>query len=354
MENNPIKYKIYSLASSEFPDKIRYIGMTKHLLEKRLKQHIYDSKFICNHRQKWMNSVLEKKYTIIINLLEDNLTFLEAVKKEIELIKLYKQNDNKLTNSTDGGEGLHNPTPEVLNKMSEKSKGNKNRLGAILSEETKNKIRQSHLGKKLSPEHIKKIKFTSTNRLHTPETKEKMSLIHKKRHLNNTYKFPEKATELAKIVNQKAVLQYDLDGKFIDEFESARLAAKKFNLHHGSISNACNKNRKCKNNIWVYKCKFDVIPLKLPISVMEKYEPKPRGTYWLSNNQSEESKNKIRESQRKNMKKVVQLDFKGCILNEFESLHEAYRVTKVSRPSISLCCKCKIQTAGGFKWSYAL
>lgn len=37
------------------------------------------------------------------------------------------------------------------------TKGLKTRLGAVLSEETKEKIRQKHLGKKLSPEHREKV-----------------------------------------------------------------------------------------------------------------------------------------------------------------------------------------------------
>lgn len=37
------------------------------------------------------------------------------------------------------------------------TKGLKTRLGAVLSEETKQKIREKHLGKKLSPEHRQKV-----------------------------------------------------------------------------------------------------------------------------------------------------------------------------------------------------
>lgn len=51
-------------------------------------------------------------------------------------------------------------------------------------------------------------------------------------------------------------------------------------------------------------------------------------------------------------KTVVQIDFNGFFVREFISIHEAYNVTKISRGSISKCCKGKCKQAGGYIWKY--
>jgi len=39
-------------------------------------------------------------------------------------------------------------------------------------------------------------------------------------------------------------------------------------------------------------------------------------------------------------------------LNEFFSIQEASRCTKINRGNISSCCSGKLNSAGGFKWNY--
>lgn len=51
-------------------------------------------------------------------------------------------------------------------------------------------------------------------------------------------------------------------------------------------------------------------------------------------------------------KTVVQIDFNGFFVREFISIHEAYNVTKISRDSISKCCKGKYKQAGGYIWKF--
>lgn len=76
----------------------------------------------------------------------ENLTEEEAFKKEIETIKYYKENtDYRLTNQTDGGEGVSGwiPTDEFRNKISEKVKGSNNpNYQNYWSEEQKENLRQ--------------------------------------------------------------------------------------------------------------------------------------------------------------------------------------------------------------------
>jgi hypothetical protein len=81
----------------------------------------------------------------------------------------------------------------------EKQKRNESRKGYLHSEETKLKISNSHKGKKTSKEHLEKL---------------------------------YKGQILA---NSKPINQYDLEGNFIKEWQSATIAAKEINLHPTSI-----------------------------------------------------------------------------------------------------------------------
>ena len=121
-------------------------------------------------------------------ILAQNLSKDEAIRKEIEIIALYRSNDAKFGyNITPGGEvcaGEDNPwfgkkhTAESKEKMSRAKKGvpkseewrrkisNSNK-GKIVSDQTKEKMRKSHAdvsgknnpmyGKRLSKEHIEKM-----------------------------------------------------------------------------------------------------------------------------------------------------------------------------------------------------
>jgi predicted GIY-YIG superfamily endonuclease len=102
MENdNPIqKFIIYSISSN---GKVFYIGRTCDL-KRRKKEHLltrtntYTSRKI--KKLKTLNEPIE------FNILHENITFDESIKLEIKEIKEHKDNGIKLTNLTDGGEGL--------------------------------------------------------------------------------------------------------------------------------------------------------------------------------------------------------------------------------------------------------
>ncbi|ANY28833.1 HNH endonuclease [Lactococcus phage 4R15L] len=48
--------------------------------------------------------------------------------------------------------------------------------------------------------------------------------------------------------------------------------------------------------------------------------------------------------------KVIQLDLNDNVLNEFESMNQAERETRVALSSISSCCNGRTKSGGGFKW----
>ena len=85
----------------------------------------------------WKNIV--NKYGILSEVIEDNLTWDEAVIREQYWIKFYGRKNNKtgvLCNMTDGGEGS---------------------FGRIIKDETKRKISNSNKGKKHTEEQKRKI-----------------------------------------------------------------------------------------------------------------------------------------------------------------------------------------------------
>ena len=75
------------------------------------------------------------------------------------------------------------------------------------------------------------------------------------------------------------------------------------------------------------------------------------GISWVGKNHSEESKIKCRMVS-PNRKSVGQYDLENNLIKEFHSIKEAEKELSISRNSISLVCKEKRKTAGGFIWKY--
>jgi NUMOD3 motif len=88
----------------------------------------------------------------------DGLTEEVAIVAEIYTIHLFGRKDNKsgiLRNLTDGGEGLS---------------------GRVVSDATKEKMRNAKLGTTQSPEHVNKLRLANLGRTQSAETKNKISI----------------------------------------------------------------------------------------------------------------------------------------------------------------------------------
>jgi hypothetical protein len=161
----------------------------------------------------WNNIVNKTKYKIEILFESDDYDFIKQ--KEIEFISLYGRINNNtgiLSNMTNGGDGT---------------------VGIIKSKEQIEKHRQSMIGKKQSESQIQKRNESRKGYIHSEETKIRMSNSHKgkktsKEHLEKLYKGQI-------LANSKPIDQYDLEGNFIREWQSATIAAKEINLHPTSI-----------------------------------------------------------------------------------------------------------------------
>lgn len=154
-----------------------------------------------NHR--WNCITNKTRYTVEIVL--DNLSKEEAIKKEIEFIGLYGRENNSgiLCNQTDGGEGVFgrqnieqwklnlskaalNMTDEHKRKISAATSGHIGYMkGKKLTEEQKNKISIKHKGIQKSDEHKKKLSEVNTGKKLSEETKKKISESLKNRILSD-------------------------------------------------------------------------------------------------------------------------------------------------------------------------
>lgn len=158
----------------------------------------------------WRNIVNVTDYEVEILL--DNLTWEEACKKEREFINLYGREDlgkGCLTNFTDGGQGLYNPSNEIRNKK-----------------------RLSMLGKNVGEK----------NGMKKAEARAKASKSKK-----------GKYTGIESPVS-KAVDCFDLDGKYVRSYVSIAEAEKDTGVANPNISKVCKGIRsRAGNYIWKYK-----------------------------------------------------------------------------------------------------
>lgn len=111
-------------------------------------QDKYKRAFVTQKRNKfWKNVVSKTEY--IVEIIEDGLTWEEACKKEIELIKFYGRRDLRLgtlVNLTDGGDG----TIGIIHteQWYQNQRKTNNKKGKSISEEHKKKISDNHKSKR--------------------------------------------------------------------------------------------------------------------------------------------------------------------------------------------------------------
>ena len=124
------------------------------------------------------------------------------------------------------------------------------------------------------------------------------------------------------------ILQFDLNGNFIQKFYSANEAARQITgdkKNSNGILNVCNgKSKTYKGYIWKYD---------------KNYVKK---SYKIKNNKG-------------NSKVIQQFDLNGKFIKEYPSMTKAaieIKNKKSSFQSISLCCRKKIDNAFGYIWKY--
>jgi hypothetical protein len=264
---------IYGLKDPE-TNEIRYVGKTTNI-NTRLKAHITRSRYNKYHSARWIQSLIKKGLKPVIELIEE-CTESNWIEREKYWIAHYRELFD-LTNVLDGGEGGFTIT-RAGSKWTDKQRENnrKARLGVS--------VKHSDGGNKKRAEGVR-------------------------RYYEN---------------NKKPVLQYDLDGNFIKEWESSVDAGKILGMPYSNINRVC-KNKGLITAGFMWRYKNGEIDIKI-----EKYV-KP-----------ESSSNKI----------IIQLTKEGEIVKEFKSITEAFLVTGIKRTNISNCLTGVNKSAGSYKWVY--
>lgn len=185
--------------------------------------------------------------------------------------------------------------------------------------------------------------------------------------------------------NCKTVYQYDLDGNFVQKWESVSEIHKVLGYNKTNISHCClGKLKSVYGYIWTYEenknIKYENKNIQKQQKVFQLTKDGQIIKQWDSLNEINNSLgfNKSAISQcclcksktaygyiwryddtlnqnmpliSKNPKKAYQLDYEGNIIAEFPSANEAKKETKIN--NISNCCLGKYKTTGGYIWKYS-
>jgi hypothetical protein len=192
-----------------------------------------------NRNKHWENIVAKTEYRV--DILCDDMTWEEVIKKEIEFIALYGRTDLKtgtLCNLTSGGDGFAGGifTEEHRRKLSVASKN--------ISIETRKKMSLANKGKKLSDEHKRKIGLASKGRksVRTEEQKKNISNI-----LKGIKKSPR--TEEHNFNFSQATSKLVIDMSTGIYYIGVKNAANSYNINYNTLMAMLNGNMKNKTNL---------------------------------------------------------------------------------------------------------
>ena len=130
------------------------------------------------------------------------------------------------------------------------------------------------------------------------------------------------------IIQEKKIFQYDLEGKFIQEFNSMQEAAKAVGLSGANLTTCCQGKQKTVGGFqWSYEKKDFIGPAT---------NERNQKHLWSSNKKS-----------------ISQYTKDGIFISSFESAHDAARANNIKGSShITECCNGKRKTCGGYIWKY--
>jgi group I intron endonuclease len=290
-----VKYTIYKLIDPN-TRQIRYIGLTFNDLKLRLKSHISEPGK--SHKIHWIKKLKKQGIRPIIESIEEDIsTFEEACEREIYYIDYFRSLGCDLTNMNSGGNKNKRMSEESRKKMSESHKKRHETLKLEVSEKTKELIRKSTIERFKNPEEREKLKISNKRYedSKTPEQKlndilsqncKKVYQYDKEMKLIESYPSVREAERRSginraninkcckhkvlfvggyiwrfegditspKYKNRKEVIQIDLNGNFISEFENIRKASLDTNVSDSSIRKCCKENTGSAGGfIWKYK-----------------------------------------------------------------------------------------------------
>lgn len=262
---------IYVLVDPRKREEYRYVGTTRRF-SKRLSGHICDVKKPrrTSHKVHWIRKLLREGIRPVIIRIETVDSVL-GYEREIYWIARFKEEGHKLTNSTDGGEGVKF-TDEVRRKISEANKGENHpnygkrgegtpMFGKTHSKELKDKMSQAWMSennpKYGKGEFLKGEKNSFYGKHHTDEAKRKIS--ESRQGKSSAMKGKCHSEETKQELSRQAKLRMQsfpnpMQGKHHSDEAKLKMseAAKKRPRRHHS-EEAKEKIRQAKKNYWADK-----------------------------------------------------------------------------------------------------
>ena len=326
------KFKAYVLIDpiTNIP---RYVGITKRTLRQRFSGHmsdIYNRPNLNKHKTAWFKKLLSGGKIPRIEQIAQFDTEQEMKQFEMNYIAKYKDK-YKLINQTNGGDwlGFH-----VYNRES------------ILKKKTTQPIVQYNiLGEKIAEYEMTEDAIRELS-LQTKSASHITSCCKGKRRHAFGYIWRYKNDPLGDIsnINPKSLyfnklVQYDLNGNRIAEYDSYQKAARAINDHSkgGNIASAIQNNGVCKGY------KFQVEPIYCYFS-QELFDKVYKN--W---------KPSVNKEITQQGYTVIQMDLQGNTIKEYNSLSLASIAmigTIKSRSIIKKCCEGKQETYKNYKWKY--
>jgi hypothetical protein len=151
---------------------LRYVGWTSRTVAKRLTAHLNEANGNGrHHRLNWLGLILAESLRPIIRTIAILETKQEAKRCEVAYISALRGRGHDLVNSTAGGDGLADPTPEVRARMAEAQRGKRHSRESIERGAAKRR------GVPRSQEANEKTAAFWRGRHHTPESRARMSAV---------------------------------------------------------------------------------------------------------------------------------------------------------------------------------
>lgn len=261
-------YSIYYLCST-LDGVIRYIGITKNSLRKRLTDHISEARSFkegrlnrkASHKYRWVNL---HKENLTINLLCEEECPEQASLKETLYITFFKECGFPLVNTMHGPflyNGRYKLTPEALQSKRE----------ARSKPEVRQAISARLMGHEVTPETREKIasKLRGKTFKQSPETIEKKRLAQTGVPRKNRHGIPK----------DYSIHQYTLSGQFVKTWDMVTTAAKNLGVSHSNI-HACLKGRRPQAGGFFWKpASQSLIPTQPLTSQVHDYPSQSRSGY---------------------------------------------------------------------------
>lgn len=298
-------YDVYKI-TNKVNNKV-YIGITSKGISARWKEHLYSAEHGCPFK---LHNAIRKygKENFSVELIDFANSREELAQKEQQYISEYKSiQDEYGYNMTEGGDGT---------------------FGKVVSEETKEKIRQKAIGREVT--EATRLKLSEAGKVIT----EAREAYWKSGQIGASRKKP--------------VLQYTKEGEFITEYSGVNEASRLTNISATNIITSLKRRNvvesKINPYIWVYKEDYPDVPATVPASLFAK-DPNWKPTISEACRKADLESRKNRKASEKQKQIALENGLKaakaiclygkdGSLLGEYVSIMEASRELKCDRRSI--------------------